>query len=135
MARKNLPLSAAKYLQRGDAPPPAEDDVQSQIVQWLRANGYLVQVTTRRVKKCRQCGAWPRKGDGATRGIADLLVRHPAWPNGIWLAIEVKRPGTVRWSSPEQKQLAIVGDIVVVQSIEDAARELFKKESECLKSR
>lgn len=108
-------------LQVGKLPEMEEDSAQKIIVDGLRAYGLIVLVTTRRVKKCRQCGAWPHKGDGADKGIADLLVRHPAWPNGIWTSLECKRPdGAIRWSSPEQKQLALVGDIVVVRNLEDA---------------
>ena len=38
----------------------------------------------------------------------------------MWLSLEGKRPGPIKWSSPEQKQLALDGDIVVVQTFEQA---------------
>jgi len=118
--KRRLSKKDLARLEAGQLPEPTEDDVQAVIVDGLRSYGYLVQVTTRRVKKCGRCGAWPSRGDGATRGIADLLVRHPTWQRGAWLALEVKKPGPIIWSSPEQKHLAIVGDVIVVQSLEEA---------------
>ncbi len=99
----------------------SEDGLQRQIVAGLRLFGFRVYVTTRRPKRCR-CGAWPRSGggDGASRGIGDLIVRHPGWAPGVCMCLEIKKPGPIRWSSAEQKLAAEVGDIIVVQSLEDA---------------
>lgn len=101
----------------------SEDDLQKQIVAFLKLHGYTVMVTSRRVKRCQKCGAFPQsgRGDGVSKGVPDLLVRHPKWPAGLMLGLEVKRPGTVRYSSLEQKAAALVGDIIVVQSLEDVA--------------
>jgi hypothetical protein len=99
-----------------------EDEVQKLIVGVLQRAGYRVQVTSRRVKKCWKCGTWPRSGggDGVSRGLADLSCRHPSWPPGLWMALEVKRAGRIRWSSPEQRQAARDREILVVQSVEEA---------------
>jgi hypothetical protein len=101
-------------------PPESEDETQKVIVDGLHAYGYLVQITTRRRKKCRTCGAWNHQGDGASKGLADLLVRHPTWIFGLWVQLEVKRPGRIKWACPEQQIFAEQGDIVVVQSLEAA---------------
>ena len=108
---------------------PTEDGTQRVIVDGLRLHGYLVQITTRRVKRCKRCGAWPKSGagDGVSRGVADLLVRWPGWPRGMWLALEVKRPGPVRYSSVEQRIADVAGDIIVVQSFEDALAAVQKE--------
>ena len=96
---------------------PSEDDIQRQIVGFLHAMRYQVLVTSRRVKRCVQCGHWGMGADGATRGIPDLLVRHPSWPRYVWVGVEVKTPtGRVR---PEQQALADVGAVVVVRSLNE----------------
>lgn len=112
-----------KRLEKGLPPVPSEDDVQSQIVQGLKAYGYLVLVTTRRMLKCPKCGERSHKGDRADKGVADLLVRKlTGWPNGLWLSLEVKKSGPVRYSSIEQRQLVSAGDVILVQSLEDALK-------------
>lgn len=95
----------------------SEDTIQQCIVQGLTAYGYTVLVTSRRLKRCRNCGAWPGGADGATRGIPDLLVTRKGW-GPRWIGLEVKGPTTrVR---PEQKALMESGMIVIVRSWEEA---------------
>lgn len=104
-----------------------EDDAQAEIVKGLRSRGYVVLVTSRRVKRCHGCGAFPKSGigDGVSKGLADLQVRHPSWPVGHWRTLEVKRPGKRwRWSSPEQRDAYRAGQFYLVQSLEDALRAL-----------
>lgn len=119
---KRLSKRTIANLTAGKLPEPTEDEVQSVIVAGLRAHGYLVQVTSRRAKKCPHCKEYSHQGDGASKGIADLLVRRTSWPRGLWLSLEVKKPGSIKWSSHEQRLLAEVGDVVVVQSLEEALR-------------
>ncbi len=109
-------------LAQGLLPEPTEDDVQKVIVGGLRSRGFLVQSISRRVKKCWQCGKYPKSdgGDGVSKGVADLLVRRRTWPRGTWMALEVKRPGPIKWTNKEQKALAEDGDTIVVQSLEEA---------------
>lgn len=95
----------------------SEDAIQRCIVQGLEAYGYVVLVTSRRLKRCRNCGAWPGGADGATRGIPDLLVTRKGW-GPRWIGLEVKGPKTrVR---PEQQTLSENGMIVIVRSWEEA---------------
>jgi hypothetical protein len=103
-------------------PPPSEEEVQAVIVDGLQALGYVVRSTVRRPKKCPRCGSWPRSGsgDGVSRGLADLLVRHRSWPAYLWVQLEVKRPGPVRYSSLEQRAAVESAEIAVVQSLDDA---------------
>ncbi len=111
-----------KRLLAGKPPIPSEEATQEAIILFLEAHGVVVTVTTRRVKKCWQCHAFPKSGfgDGTTKGLSDLIVRLPTWPRGVTLALEVKRPGSIRYSSNEQKAAACVGSIIVVQSLEEA---------------
>ena len=115
ISKRNL-----KNLEQGKPIEPSEDDIQAQLVDGLRAHGYEVQVTSRRAKKCRTCGTYNHVGDGATKGIADLQARGRTWPKGVHVALEVKRPGSVRWSSIDQKLLAEVGVVIVVQGLDEA---------------
>lgn len=107
-------------MEAGKLPEPTEDEIQSVIVDGLRLHGYIVLVTSRRKKRCRKCGEWSTGGDGADKGIPDIIVRRPEWFAGRFVAIEVKRPGPIKWSSPEQKLLAESDQIIVVQSLEEA---------------
>lgn len=94
-----------------------ENEIQRQIVQGLTALGYVVLVTSRRVKRCRTCGNWQRGDDGATKGIPDLMVWRNGWDG--WYGLEVKSPtGKVR---PEQADLVHRGTpVVIVRSWEEA---------------
>lgn len=83
-----------------------EHDVQKQIVDALVLAGFEVLETT----------AYRQKGSsGVAKGIPDLLVSHKVLPL-TFLGIEVKLPGEIKWSSPEQKQLADEGRFTVAQS-------------------
>ncbi len=97
-------------------PPPREDEIQKQIVQGLSALGFLVLVTSRRVKRCRHCGNWQSGKDGAARGIPDLLVSRQGWRQ--WVGAEIKSAtGRLR---PEQQELHERGLTLVWRSWEDA---------------
>lgn len=120
-----LSAAAIKALQAGKLPPQSEDNLQKAIVAELRAKGYTVLITSRRRKKCRKCGDFQPGGDGADKGVPDLLVAlygDETWPAGMLLGLEVKKPGKIRYSSQEQELYAKLGVIDVVQSVEDAVR-------------
>ena len=55
---------------------------------------------------------------GSDRGVPDLLAYSPKLP-GIYVGLEVKLPGKIAWSSPEQEELVKNGVHFVVQSEED----------------
>ena len=99
-----------------------EWSVQKTIEDGLLHLGYLVLHTQHQytLQHCPTCGAEFRAtgGYGADKAIPDLLVRHPAWPVGLWLGIEVK--GTKTRLSPEQKLLQDQGGLYVCRSWEDA---------------
>jgi hypothetical protein len=114
-----------------------EEDVQRTIVDGFTAMGYIVLQTSRRVHltRCPKCQTAFRPrgfvsrggedvpvGDGASKGVPDLIVCHPHWPAGVWLGIEVK--GSKTPVSPEQAALQGAGRIFVVRSWEDALRAL-----------
>lgn len=104
-----------------------EEDVQRAIIEFLELNGFQVMQSSRRgVRgKCPRCQQQVKVfgGDGATKGLPDLFVRHSRSMNRAhWIGLEVKGPKTPL--SCEQKALAENGDIVVARSIEDAIREI-----------
>jgi hypothetical protein len=100
-------------------PADTEAGLQQVVVEGLRLLGFSVLVTTRHPKRCR-CGRWSRADDGASRGLPDLLVTRPSW-EGLWLALEVKRPAPGRARlSPEQQLLYSAGAVIVVRSVEAA---------------
>ena len=116
ISKRNL-----QRIANGKPPLPSEEETQAIIVDYLRVHGITVYITSRRAKRCPQCGTYSHKGDGASRGISDLICRRPTWPAGVCVALEVKRPGqAVKWSSAEQRLAADVGDIVVVTTPEEA---------------
>jgi hypothetical protein len=97
---------------------PTEDDIQKQITTGLRLLGYLVLVTSVRVRRCPHCGRPGAGKYGTTPGVPDLLTRGPRWPRYLWAGLEVKRPGgRVR---PEQKALAEAGAVAIVTSLDEA---------------
>ncbi len=114
--------------------PVREEDVQAGIVAGLTALRYTVLQTSRRnhVHRCPKCSENFRdhRGDGASKGVPDLVVSHPAWPEGTWLGLEVKGPQTR--VSPEQKSLADAGRIRVVRSIAEAL-EFVKRQDAVLR--
>ena len=95
-----------------------ESDWQTQIVDGLRLAGALVLVTERR--------AGGRAG-GIDKGLPDLGVRFPEWTSGMWLGVEVKRPGG-RPSSPEQAALVANGHVLKATKVADLAREILRLE-------
>lgn len=103
-------------------PAPREDPTQKLIVAWLRAHGVIVYVSSRRAKRCPNCKTYSHRGDGADKGLADLICRRPTWPRSVCVALEVKRPGKWEYSSDEQRIADVAGDIVVVQSPEEAMK-------------
>lgn len=87
-----------------------EHDLQKQIVDALILAGFDVLETT----------AYRQKGSsGVAKGIPDLLVSHKVL-QGTFLGVEVKPPGPIKWSSPEQKQLAEERRFYVAQSPSEA---------------
>ncbi len=118
---KPLSKSALKRLAAGKLPLPTEDDTQTAIVQGLVMHGYSVRIASRRAKRCPNCGTYSHKGDGASRGIGDLLARRKSWPAGVAVNLEVKREGApIKYSSEEQKIAALVAEIVVVRTLEES---------------
>jgi len=104
-------------------PAVSEDQVQAAIVRALRGAGHEVLITSRRRRRCVHCGRYSAGGDGVSRGLPDLLV----WDQRRrgWIGIEVKGPRTA--VSPEQRELADRGMIVVVRSVEEALAALSEK--------
>jgi len=101
---------------RGERRPYAETEagLQEAMVEALRLRGRVVLVTSRRAFTGRGEGL-RRRGDGADRGIGDLLV-HQAGPT--WIMLEVKTPAGRL--SPEQRALVDAGRMVVVRSVDEA---------------
>lgn len=96
----------------------SEEQIQQSILQGLTAYGYIVFSTSRRVKRCRNCGRWPGSGgDGVTQGLPDLIVTRESW-DGVLLGIEVKGPKTR--ISTEQKELVEGNVIMFVRSWDEA---------------
>jgi hypothetical protein len=74
------------------------------------------------------CGQGVVRSAGSTPGLPDLWIRNPRRvdleTDPIWLAMEVKLPkGTL---SPAQQRLHDEGSIVVVRTVEQAARSAVK---------
>ncbi len=98
-----------------------EDEVQTTIVEGLRALGYDVQITSRQRKRCSHCHKYSSGGDGVTKGVADLLVGREYW-GAIRMPMEVK--GTKTALSPEQTRDYARGMIYIVRSWEQAIDEV-----------
>lgn len=83
-----------------------EHQIQAAIVDALRLAGFTVREST----------AYRQKGpSGVDKGIPDLLVAHPL-VKGIYLGLEVKRPGaSFAYSSKEQQFAHLAGEFHVVQ--------------------
>lgn len=117
-----LSKSALKRMARGELPLPSEEEIQRVIADGLFVLGWVVYVTSRKWKRCHKCGAYGASGsgDGCSRGLADLIIRKSSWPDGICVALEVKRSRPVKWSSEEQRLAADRGDLIVVTTLEEA---------------
>lgn len=82
-----------------------EKELVKESCDWLTKNGFAWAVA----------GQYKAKGSGTTEGFPDLWVRHPVWPRGLWVAIELKTAtGTL---SPEQERLHDAGGSHVCRSI------------------
>ena len=95
-----------------------EEDIQHTIVQGLGLLGYDVLQTSRRGIVCKRCGQKTYGGDGADKGVPDLLITHDSWPKCAALMMECKGPRTR--VSPEQRDLERRGRTVIVRSWEEA---------------
>lgn len=95
-------------------PKPLEHEVQAAIVDAITHCGFVVFETT----AFRQ-----KESSGVDKGIPDLLVACTLHPF-TYFGIEVKRPGNVRFTSPEQKQAYRDRRFVIAQSVQDALAEL-----------
>ena len=99
-----------------------EWSVQQTIEEGLTWLGYLVLHTQHqyRMQTCPRCQYEfrPTGGYGADKGIPDLLLHHPSWPDGQLMGMEVK--GSKTPLSKEQKILLAQRAIVVCRSWEDA---------------
>jgi hypothetical protein len=72
---------------------PTEEEIQSAIVRILAYYNIQCLQTSYRGVKCSICHKKVYGGYGASLGVPDLFVRHKVWPKGLWLGMEVKRPG------------------------------------------
>jgi hypothetical protein len=101
-----------------------EEDIQRAIIQLLELHGFTVHQTSRRGVKgrCPRCHQLVKVfgGDGASKGLPDLMVRKASWPPIVWAGLEVKGPKTR--ISPEQKALAETHQIAIVRSADEALR-------------
>lgn len=99
-------------------PKVAEDVIQKQVMYHLRLDGYIVLSTSEHRKReaCPHCrkSLVSSAGRGCDKGVPDLLVRDPDWPDGIWAGIEMKGSHTA--ISPEQKTLRDEGAIYICRS-------------------
>jgi hypothetical protein len=89
-----------------------EHELQSQVVDALRLAGFPVRETTAFRQKTES---------GVDKGIADLLI--PVFPFAM-LCIEMKKPGKVKWSSPEQEKAYKDREFYLAQSISDVLNAL-----------
>ena len=99
-----------------------EEEVQASIIDGLTLMRFTVLQASRRrfLIECPRCGHRfrPKGGDGADKGVPDLIITSEAWPQLVWLGLEVK--GTETKVSPEQQSLAERGHIAVVRSWDEA---------------
>lgn len=82
----------------------SEAELVARICTALRAAGYVVQ----------RVGQYRPDYAGTDRGVADLLVRDPAWQTGLCQQQEVKLPGAA--VAEHQKALSEAGVTVIVRS-------------------
>ncbi|RYG33747.1 hypothetical protein EON81_17395 [bacterium] len=105
-----------------------EDAVESTIITGLKAYGYWVDHSSAKSFKPGENG----KGYGATKGISDLFVSHPAYPIAAWAHVEVKRPVGGRLSKAQGLRFRD-GRMYCVQSWEEALWAIAHFEAEvCL---
>ncbi len=95
---------------------PLERDVQDEIVKVLGlVKGIKVYQTSIR----KGAGRDGNRGGGQDKGIPDLLVSVDV-ADGVYIGLEVKRPGPIKWSSPEQAEGFHATRFFVVQGPRDA---------------
>lgn len=107
---------------RGRKQPEA--DVERMFDACARERGWTVLSTSRRRKgaHCERCGNFvrPQGGDGVSKGVPDRLLRKSDMPPYLWYGVELK--GSHTRLSPEQKELADAGAIIIARSYADFAR-------------
>lgn len=92
-----------------------ESDVQEDIEYVLQLAGFQTLHTS----------AFRQKGpSGVSKGVPDLLVFHDKVPN-VFIGLEVKRPGKIKWSSEEQKAMAEAHRFWVAQSAVDGLTKVY----------
>lgn len=92
----------------------SEAELQRQIVEALEVMRFKVLVTTVKIRSKNP----KHHRTGQSKGIPDVIISKPQWMEGIWLGLEVKSEnGRVR---PEQQELARLGRIVIVRSLDEA---------------
>lgn len=97
---------------------PLESEVQSLTIELLTLHKYTVLVNTVKLRG-RRAGM---HNTGQSKGIPDLSVTKDYWPVGVWVGLEMKRPGGKM--RPEQEALFNRGRILVSDDCEDALRQL-----------
>ena len=95
----------------------SEADVQATIVEGLRALGYHVEITARQRRACSHCHKFSHRGDGSSKGLADLMIGRESWG---WMRMDLEVKGSETPLSPEQRELFDRGLIEVARSWEDA---------------
>lgn len=101
----------------------SEEEIQADIVTTLKMFQFEILSISRRGTRTR--GGRVYGADGVSRGAPDLFCRHPSWPIGIWLPMEVKRVGG-KWSNDEQPRLYEAGAIPRVESVAQALCTIWK---------
>jgi hypothetical protein len=96
----------------------SESAIQQQVVKELNRLGFLVLVTNAGIRKEAATGLRSRKGAVfATPGVPDLLVRSVFWPQGQYIAIELKTSkGKL---SPAQQIIHEKGGSIVCRSLRE----------------
>ncbi|SRR5581483_1946943 len=107
---------ARRPVKTDQIPELPEADVQRAAIDLLEMLGCTVLVTSRVRKRCWKCGMYFKGGDGASKGLPDLLVRKRSWPPFLWVGIEIKGDKTA--VSVEQQALSDAGDIYVCRGMD-----------------
>lgn len=98
-----------------------EAQVEREFDACARARGWDVLSTSRRRKGvvCERCGAfaWPKGGDGVSKGVPDRLLRRDDMPPFLWYGVELK--GSHTPLSAEQRDLAAKDGIIIARCYAD----------------
>lgn len=101
----------------------SEAEIQAQVLQYLSLKGYEIKELGKARKKisCPNCKAWffPTGWQGNSVGAPDLIISHPSWAQGEWLAIELKSAKGDFRGREEQKRLVDAGRILLARSLND----------------